>query len=279
MNKVYEIVTQKIVEQLEQGVVPWHKPWFGKNTCISHATGKEYSLINQMLLGDAGEYITFKQIQDAKGTLKKGSKAKVVVFWKMLKVTESKLLDDGETIEVTEKMVPVLRYYKVFNIKDTDLDPKYKTVNPDFEPIDEAEKIAGDYCKRENIKVRESEDRACYSPIKDEIQMPAQEQFESEAEYYATLYHEMIHSTGHKDRLNRLKADAYFGNEEYGKEELVAELGAAFMMNTLGIDGAFDNSASYIDAWLKTIKGNPQLIVNASAQAEKAVNYISGAEK
>ena len=272
MNKVYEIVTQKIIEQLEQGTIPWHKGWFGKNACISYSTGKEYSLLNQMLLGDAGEYITMKQIQEHNGALNKGAKSKVVVFWKMMKETE--INEDGD--EVTKKMIPVLRYYRVFNIKDTDLEPKHNKVNEDFEPIAEAEKIADKYLTRENIKVNES-DVASYSPTEDCINMPNQEQFESEAEYYSTLYHEMVHSTGHKSRLNRIKDTAFY-SQEYGKEELVAELGSAFLMNTLGIDGAFNNSASYIDAWLKQIKGNPQMIVNASAQAEKAVNLIQGAE-
>lgn len=281
MNKVYEIVTDKIIEQMEKGVIPWHQSWFGKDTCISHDSGKEYSFLNQMLLGEAGEYLTFNQVKKQGGSVKKGSHSKIVVFWKMM--LEKMVDEDGKPVlddngEEKCKMRPILRYYKVFNVKDCEgIEPKYTRANKDNKPIDEAEKIANDYLKRESIDVKDS-DIAAYNPKGDYIEMPMLEQFESDAEYYSTFFHEIIHSTGAKKRLDRINIETHFNRDNYGKEELVAELGSAFIMNTLGIEGAFDNSVAYLDSWLKQIKGNPTLIVNAAAQAEKAVNYMQGAE-
>lgn len=281
MNKVYEMVTDRILKQMENGTCPWHQGWFNTNACISYSTGKKYSILNQMLLGEAGEYITFKQIKEHGGKLKKGSKSKFVVFWKLI---EEKVLDengqpvvDDEGNEV-KKYRPYLRYYNVFNINDCEgIDPKHIKVNNDFDPIEEAEKVIEDYLKRESIdEVRA--DYAAYSPKEDVIKMPAKEQFEKEAEYYSTYFHEMIHSTGAEKRLNRLEKTAFFGTESYSKEELVAEIGSAFMMNNLNIEGGFDNSVAYIKGWAERIADDPKLIVSAASRAEKAVDFIEGAK-
>lgn len=264
MNKVYEIVTNRIINQLERGTVPWHQSWFGKNACISYSTGKQYSLINQMLLGEAGEYITWKQVQEHGGRVKDNAKSKVVVFWKMMRTGE--VNEDGE---LEAKVVPILRYYRVFNIKDCEgIEPKHIKENNDFNPIEEADKIISEYLTKENIGLQ-NEDYAAYSPTEDAIKMPKQEQFESEAEYYSTFFHEMVHSTGAETRLNRISKEAFFGNESYSKEELVAEIGSAFMMNDLSIEGAFNNSCSYIDGWLSKLKKDPKMIISASSKAEK----------
>ena len=273
MNKVYEIVTNRIIKQLEEGTVPWHKGWFGRNACISYSTGKQYSIINQMLLGEAGEYITWKQVQENGGKVKDGAKSKVVVFWKMMR--QGEVNDEGE-LEV--KMIPILRYYRVFNINDCEgIEPKHTKVNEDFNPIEEAEKVVNEYLTREDIKVL-TRNHAAYSPIEDAIMMPKTEQFESEAEYYSTFFHEMVHSTGAEKRLNRISKDACFGDELYSKEELVAEIGSAFMMNNLNIEGAFNNSVAYIDEWLEKLKKDPKMIVSAAGKADKAVEYIEGGD-
>ncbi len=276
---VYEIVTARIIDELEKGRIPWEKPWTGvsgRNGAWSRSTGKAYSLINQMLLGRPGEYITPKQCREAGGHIRKGEKSSIVVFWKQFETKET--AEDG-----TEKVVrvPVLRYYSVFHIDQCEgVEAKY---TPDsvgaFDPIAEAEALAVGYSARESVSIRHSvSDQAFYSPSGDYISLPLREQFPDTAEYYSTLFHEVVHSTGHSSRLNRLNTRAWFGNEEYSKEELCAEIGAAAILNHLGIETgkSFRNSAAYIQSWLKALKNDPKMIVSASGKADKAVAYILG---
>lgn len=279
-NSVYQIVTDRIIEELEKGVIPWKKPWTGvRSGAYSHSTGRPYSLLNQMLLRKPGEYITWSQVRAEGGTVRKGEKSSVIVFWKMNRVKET----DAETGEEKEKLVPILRYFNVFHIDQCEgIKPKYKPgdlVAPD--PIEAAETVSTDYLTRSGVKLEHvAGDRACYSPALDRVTLPLREQFTDGAEYYSTLFHELGHSTGHKSRLDRFTtgAAAAFGGEDYGREELVAELTSACVLNTVGIETpqSFRNSASYIDNWLKAIRGDNRLIVSAAGKAEKAVSLIMG---
>ena len=279
-TSVYELVTNRIIEQLEKGVVPWQKPWTGvRSGAYNRISKKPYSIINQMLLLHKGEYATFKQWSDLGGHIKKGSKSEMVVFWKLFQVDEKQ--KDGTT---KKKNVPMLRYYNVFHISQVEgVEPLKKDELKDTKPIDEAEKVLNDYWTRENVTIhKEASNRAFYSPLMDSITLPLIEQFQYAEEYYSTAFHESVHSTGHKTRLDRLKLglDASFGSETYSKEELVAEIGSAMMVNMLGIetDKSFRNSASYIKSWLEVLKNDSRFIVSASSKAEKAVNYILGVE-
>ena len=217
-NNVYQIVTDRIIEELEKGVVPWHKPWTGvRSGAISHSTGKAYSLLNQMLLGRPGEYITWKQVKAEGGNVRKGEKASTVVFWKQQKVKET----DTQTSEEREKLIPVLRYFNVFHIDQCEgIEAKYDTRPAEvFQPIERAEEVQTDYMTREGVKLSYvAGDRACYSPAADRVTLPLQEQFASEAEFYGTMFHELAHSTGHKSRLNRFSGNgcAAFGSSDYG---------------------------------------------------------------
>lgn len=175
----------------------------------------------------------------------------------------------------------MLRYYNVFHISQVDGVELKEEELPEVEPIESAEKIKRDYVEREHIKILEyATDEAFYSPAGDFIQVPERGQYKDVNEFYATLYHEMIHSTGHKSRLNRLEKDAHFGNEVYSKEELVAELGSASIMNMLGLETkkTFRNSAAYIQSWIKVFKNDPRFIVSAAGKAEKAVKFILNEE-
>lgn len=280
MNNVYQIVTDRIIAELEKGVIPWKKPWTGiRSGAYSHSTGRPYSLLNQILLGKPGEYITFSQIKAEGGTIRKGEKASVVVFWKMQKAKET----DPNTGEESEKLYPILRYFNVFHIDQCEgITPKYKPEElPTADPIEAAEEIGADYIAREGVKLEHiAGDRACYSPSADRVTMPLREQFTEPAEYYSTLFHELGHSTGHASRLNRLtsSANAAFGSDDYGREELVAELTAACVLNNCSIETpqSFRNSASYIDNWLRAIRGDNRLIISAAGKAEKAVSLIMG---
>lgn len=272
---IYQEVTDRIVSQLEQGVIPWHKPWIisGSGCAISHSTGKPYSLLNQLILGRPGEYATFAQIQKEGGRVKKGEKAAQVVFWKWLDVEDEE--KPGEM-----KKIPLLKSFAVFRIDQCDgLKPKHTTAAPAqiLQPDKAADQIITDYLKRSGVKLIHQEgDRAFYRPSTDSVTIPALAQFKELAEYYSTAFHELTHSTGHASRLNRLSKVACFGSEDYSKEELVAEIGAAALVNHAGLEtsSSFRNSAAYVQSWLKALRDDKRLIVSAAGQAEKACNLI-----
>ena len=271
---IYSMITDRIVAELEKGQIPWHKPWVGTGGCIAHTTGRPYSVLNQLMLSKPGEYLTFKQINAEGGKVKKGEKANVVVFWKPWVTTGTN--KEGEEVK---KTIFLLRYYNVFHIDQTEgIKPKYDKKPPKHaEPDAEAEAIIADYLKRTGIRMyREKGDRAYYSPMMDEIHVPLMEQFPDTAEFYSTAFHEMTHSTGHEFRLNRLSKDAHFGNEDYSKEELVAEIGAASLNMQCGLENkdSFRNSTAYIQSWIRALKDDKKLITSASSKAEKAVKYI-----
>ena len=271
---IYKEVTDRIINQMENGIIPWQKPWVASAACISRATGKPYSLLNQMMLGKAGEYVTFKQCQQEGGKVKKGEKANMVVFWKWIEE------EDEETGE--KKSIPFLRYFSVFHIDQCEgLKEKYPQKMPETSAsVDEtAEAIIRDFIKRSGVQIiNRKSDSAFYQPMTDSITLPLREQFSQMAEYYSTAFHEMTHSTGHESRLNRLAKTAFFGSESYSKEELVAEIGAATLVNYAGLEtsASFRNSTAYIQNWLQVLRNDKRFIVSASSRAEKAVKYILG---
>ena len=276
MNNVYEMVTERIIEQLENGVIPWQKPWTGtKSGAYNRVSRKPYSILNQMLLQHSGEYATFKQWTEAGGHIRKGAKSEIVTFWKIQLIEEEE--EDGTKVK---KQIPMLRYYHVFHISQVDgVEPKEKIELQELEPIEEAERVKREYMDREHLKIYEKiTDKAFYTPTFDYIEIPCKEQYKNVEEFYSTLFHEMIHSTGYYKRLNRLEsgASAGFGSETYSKEELTAEIGSAMILNRLGIetDRTFSNSTAYIQNWLQVLKNDNKFIVSASSKSEKAVKYI-----
>lgn len=279
-TSVYKMVTDRIIAQLNQGIIPWEKPWTGISSgAYNRITKKPYSLVNQMILEHNGEYATFKQWSNLGGKIKKGSKSEFVVFWKIQKKTETN--DKGE--EVT-KSYPILRYYNVFHISQVDgVEPLEKPEWNNVESIKEADRIISEYVKRTGLSFcEEVSNRAFYSPSMDKVVVPMKEQFKHSNEYYATTFHELTHSTGHESRLNRLYRgrDAAFGSEEYSKEELVAEIGSATILNMLGIETerTFRNNVAYIQSWIQVLKNDERFVVSASSKAGKAVDYIMGVE-
>ena len=277
---MYEMVTDRIIEQLENGVIPWQKPWTGiKSGAYNRISKKSYSLLNQMLLKHEGEYATFKQWQDLGGHVRKGEKSEIVVFWKVQPIEEEH--EDG-TKEV--KQIPLLRYFNVFHISQVDgVEPLSNDELKEIEPIEKADSILHDYWTRENITVEHiAGDNAYYSPTRDLIHLPLFEQFTDANEYYSTAFHESVHSTMKESRCNRAEDRkgklVAFGSNEYSKEELVAEIGSASLMNIIGIETSksFKNSSAYIQGWLSALKNDVKFIVSASSKAEKAVDYILG---
>ena len=274
---VYAIVTDRIVSALENGEIPWKKPWVGTEYAWGRNNGKFYSILNQLLVEKSGEYATFGKIQKDGGKVKKGATHKDIFCWGM---RESKTEKDKDG---KPKMIPYLKWWQVFNIKeDTDLDVKYhKELCQTFDtvPIAEIDSIIDAYAERCGVKFVTDNgcDRAFYSPTSHEIHLPSIEQFKSVEAYYSTKFHEMIHSTGHKSLLNRFeKGSTKFGSDVYSKEELIAEIGTACILNRLGIetDDSFRNNTAYVQNWAKHIKADKKMIVSASGKAEKAVKLI-----
>lgn len=275
---VENMVTERVIAMLEEGNIPWNKPWFGaKNGAFSHKTGKPYSLLNQILLGDDHEYTTKAEIRRHKNAkLRKGSKPKQVVFWKFYPRTVT--LEDGTE---EEHNFAILRYYNVFDIADVDgMAPRERRKIGTAEADEQAEEIVENYVAKSGVRISRNgvSNEAFYNPTSDCIVVPELDQYDETAEYYSTLFHEMTHSTGHKSRLDRLESSAYFGDDDYSKEELVAELGAASLVNYCGLEvpESFRNSVAYIQGWLKALKDDKKLIISAAGRAQKAVNYILG---
>ena len=268
---IFQTVTDRIIEELENGVIPWRKPWQAAGLAISHTTGKPYSLLNQMLLGRAGEYLTFAQVKQEGGYVRKGEKSSIIVFWKFIEK------EDEETGEKTQ--VPFLRYYSVFHISQCEkISQKYtKELTETANPNETAEAIIADYTAREGVTIEhEHGNRAYYQPATDKIVLPMMNQFAETAEYYSTAFHELTHSTGHEKRLARIDSTANFGSNSYSKEELIAEIGASALVNYCGIEtkDSFRNSAAYIQGWLSVLKNDKRFIVSAAGKAEKAFNFI-----
>lgn len=265
---IYAEVTNRIIQKLEEGVVSWQKP-FMSSGAVNWKTQKAYRGINAMLL-DGGEYATFLQIKEAGGTIKKGEKGHIVVFWKILEKED----EDGNEVKI-----PYLKYHTVFEInkqcEGLQSKRKVKTLTQ-VEKNALAEEVLRNYPNKP--KYNKFGSVACYKPLYDEIEMPMQKEFISNDSYYATFFHEAVHSTGSALRLKREGIVNYdtFGSERYSKEELVAEIGASFLCSEVGIntEKLFDNSVAYIQSWLRALKNDKTLIVQAARQAQKAVDYI-----
>ena len=272
---IFQAVTDRIIAEMENGVIPWRKPWMAAGLAISHTTGKPYSLLNQMLLGQAGEWLTFAQVKQEGGRIRKGEKSRMIVFWRWID------REDEETGETTQ--IPFLRYYNVFHLSQCEgIRAKYAQELTEIANADEtAEKIIADYVQREGVQmVNEKGNAAYYQPATDKIVLPLMEQFSEQSEYYSTLFHELTHSTGHQKRLARIDSTANFGSESYSKEELIAELGSAALVNHCGLEtrNSFKNSTAYIQNWLQVLKNDKRFIVSAAGKADKAVSYILGGQ-
>lgn len=279
----YAVITERIVEQLERGVIPWDRPWksVSGDGPMSLSTMRPYRGVNVLLLGCAAMakgytspfWTTFKQAKERGGSVRKGEKATPVVLWKPVprKPEEGSDDDPGSYL--------LLRYYSVFNVEQCDgLDVPALEPLPPFDPIERAETVLGSMRARPTVK--HGGDRAYYSPNLDYVQMPIPQSFEAPDAYYAVLAHELVHSTGHASRLNRkgIEASAPFGSETYSREELVAEIGSAFVMSHCGIDPNIPRSAAYVASWLKALRDDRRMIATAAAQAAKASDWIVGTE-
>lgn len=285
-NAVYGYVTDRIMEQLRQGVIPWRQPW---TFAVNYVSRKPYRGINRLLLPKSGEYLTFNQLKERGGSIRKGATAHMVVFFKKMEPETVETMDSatGEIVTLTDAISldrAVLRYYKVFHIDDVEgIESK---MPPCAEPGPAGEKsaataagIVDNYPSAPTIEENKG-DRAAYYPMRDVVSMPPVDMFASMAGYYETLFHELVHSTGHPLRLKRkMMPAAAKGGAEYSREELVAEMGGAMLMHDCGmLDQTVENNAAYIQSWLNALNNNHAMVVWAAGQAEKAVRHIYGAE-
>ncbi len=276
MSSVYEIVTNKIIEQLEAGVIPWQKPWRTEMP-VNLKSGKQYRGINVFLLATQGYgskyWVSGKQVADMGGTILPGQRSTLVTFWNV--GTAKKLNKDTQQLET--KRTFLLRYYNVYNVEQTTLAATLGLGGSERTPdIEACEKIVASMPNRPGI-IRYH--RAWYRPSTDQVGIPSKTAFDSPEGYFSTLFHELTHSTGHKSRVGREGIETLntFGSESYSKEELVAELGAAMLGAVAGIAPRItDNSVAYLQSWIKALKGDSRLIVSAASQAQKAADYILG---
>ena len=277
MKEIYQEITHNYLEMLEKGTVPWRQPW-KKLRPINYSSEREYQGINRLNLSNApfesNQWLTFNQANRLGGRVRSGEKGRLVVYHKILDVTKS----SKESADIETKKVPLFRYSYVFNSEQTEGLPKV-AIDPskNFQAITDADKIVQDFkvCPIEHNQIAV----AAYSPDKDKIIMPPRSSFETSEDYYHTLFHEMVHSTGHSSRLNRLEGST-FGSPGYTKEELTAEIGAAFLSNEAGIIEKikFEQSADYLKGWMKRLSEDPKLIVQAASHAEKAVAMVRNLE-
>lgn len=286
-NKIFEDVSGRILKQLDEGVIPWHAPWIGYGELAprSHMTGEVYSFLNQILLGRPGEYVTFGATVAEGGRVKKGAKAKAVYFWSIPKNDEEDE-EDKEDGKRLKKRPPMMRKFNVFHLDDTEgLEPKTAVEkelrNNEGVNVDErAEEVWRKYCEREHLKfdVDKLSATAVYSPMLDRILVPSRKQFKSEAEYYSTLFHELVHSTGHENRLKRNTFGYGIDEKARAKEELIAEIGASVLCKYVGVDseGQFQNNVAYIEHWKSFLEEERGAFIYAACRAQKAVEFIIG---
>jgi antirestriction protein ArdC len=270
-TSIYEQVTDRIIDLLEKGTVPWRKPWTVHTGLPRNLiTKKPYRGINTFLLHamkyESPFWLTYRQAVELGGHVRKGEKSCPVVFWKRLE------FENAETGE--KERIPLLRFYYVFNVAQCEglKDAPALTVET---PSSKPEEIIAAMPQRPEIKHGLA--AAFYSPSADTVSIPARTRFENDNGYFDTLFHELVHSTGHTSRLNRstLTESAGFGSNPYCKEELVAEMGAAFLCGLAGIgETVLENSAAYVQNWLKQLQNDKTLIVQAAAQAQKAADFI-----
>jgi antirestriction protein ArdC len=287
---VFKKVTDNIMAQLEQGTVPWHKPWKSVGGPRNLESGRQYRGINVFLLelqGFASPYwLTFNGVRRLGGHVKKGSKATVVVLWRFIeknKKTKDGKIKKGKDGKPEKDVIPFLRYYNVFNVEQCGgleehiarREKEHKQT--EVKPIQACEDVVDGFETKPPINY--GGNVAAYSPSKDKIRMPQKKQFDGMEEHYSTLFHELVHSTGHHSRLDRKEVANVqpFGSEDYSKEELVAEMGAAMLCGFTGIaNRTINNSAAYVQHWLGKLAGDKKLVVCAAATAQRAVDLILG---
>jgi antirestriction protein ArdC len=279
-KKPNDIITERILDALNRGIIPWKRPWEALE--VMSVDGRPYRGINRLLLSWAGfsdsRFITFRKCAELGGSIRKGEHGFPVVLWNSRKVNVHQKDDKGNEITVA-KQIPFMRYYYVFNVEQCEnILGKLKPLSlptSDFHPIDAAQRVVEDYTNRP--KIMHGGNEAYYSPMTDTVRLPSPKSFHNPEDYYAAAFHELVHSTGHETRLSRDTKNV-FGSEDYSKEELIAEIGSAFLCAEAHIDSPEldKNTIAYIQSWIQVLKNDPNIVIRAAGKAQKAADYILG---
>jgi antirestriction protein ArdC len=294
VSNLYEEITNKIISLIEQGVAPWLRTWSTYGLARNYGTDHIYIGINLILMNNTMHpipyFLTFKQVKEQGGKIKKDAKAEKVNYFDVYyKDGNDKTLTNEEAVQRRKngeeiQILKFIKYYSVFNIEDIE---RIEFEIPDME-LKPNEKIARCESIIENMPKRPelrqiNANRACYAPAQDFINFPDIKQFEGSEHYYATYFHELIHSTGHSSRLARAEVMDFtgFGTKPYSKEELVAEIGASFLCSSVQIDydSIVENSASYLAGWLKVLREDSKFIFKVASDAQNATDYILNQKK
>jgi antirestriction protein ArdC len=277
-GSVYDLITDRIIKQLESGVAPWRKPWSAKLP-VNLISQKPYRGLNVLTLASQGYpsrfWLTFNQASKLGGRIRKGEHSSPVIYWNLGEEREY-TTREGET-RVSKPFL--LRYSNVFNLSQTDgigLPASALQETRTNNPIEDCERIVAEMPNRPAL---EQSDKAWYAPARDVVGMPSIGLFRYSEDYYSTFFHELTHATGHKSRVGRegFESVQSFGSESYSKEELVAEMGAAMLCGITGIENrTLENSAAYLKTWIERLKSDSRLIVTAASAAQKASDYVLG---
>ena len=278
---LYQQVTQRVITALERGVAPWVRPWSVEPDPVplNAATRRPYRGVNFVTLQLESQlngyphnrWMTYQQALKLGAQVRRGEHGIAVVFWQLRKVAsrvENEPWPDESAL--SERVIPLLRAYTVFNVAQIDGLPEIRTDAPEsvWQEVESAE----DVLTEAGANIRHGGSVACFRPREDVIQLPARTSFLSASDYYATALHELIHWTGHPTRLNR-DLSGRFGDGAYAMEELVAELGSAFLCARCRVDGQLQHE-SYIDHWLKALKQDKRAIFVAATKAQNAADYL-----
>lgn len=284
--KVMRVIASDIIAQLKKGVAPWRRPWYGTGgLAVNHRSGRAYRGINQFCLTlstmakeyEHNEWLTYKQAMDLECPVKKGEKSTPVLFWK----TREEEQADGST-----KEIPFARYYRVFNVDqlvklpDTIEMPEPAT---EFEQHMNSDALMRRWFRGEGPKLEHAGQRAYYSFTRDVVKLPPKDKFKTRAGYYSTAFHEMVHSTGHKLRLDRKGSGFDLTRDNYAFEELIAEIGASFMCWEVGLHRSElemldSNAAAYCEGWAEKLGQDPSWLWRASRAAQAGVDMIYGGQ-
>lgn len=283
-GQITEAITNEIIEELQKGNVSWSTPFstaINAGLAKNYVTGRPYTGFNQFYLSfkaatkgyQTPQYLTFKQAQDLGGNIRKGEKATAIIFWKVIE-------QDREAQEKQTRLYPF--YYYVFNMDQVD----GVTFHIPTPPPPSDNQLTNEACQdivtgyNNGPQITSTAATPYYAPAQDKVNMPPLSSFKAESLYYSVLFHELIHSTGHSSRLDRFQKGvkpAPFGSPEYSKEELIAEMGAAFLCGLAGIyPDTRHHNAGYIDSWIDALQRDYTLIITAANKAQKAANYILG---
>jgi antirestriction protein ArdC len=265
-DEIVKKINQQILEAIKEGTIPWRKRWLSLNL-KNGVTDYEYHGINIFILAMQGysdpRWLTFNQVKKIHGHVLAKAKGTTIIFWKPIEIKK----DDKKEI------IPLLESYTVFNVKQCEVD--YQLLKPIEESAIEkntnAEALISNYKDCPEIRTA---NEGYYAPVEDYIGMPPINRFTSQDAYYEALFHELIHSTGNEKRLNRCISDKRPSKEEYSREEMIAEMGASYLLELAEIPFPIKMAADYINGWSTAVKEDKYLFIKSASQAERALRYI-----